>query len=86
MTDATFSSWRQSATNKLEEHEHFPMFLDVNLANNFTWWDCSKFSETMYYGSDRTVGANNFDGFLDVFVVETNGMHIMYIHGKMGGR
>jgi hypothetical protein len=87
VTNTTFFSWRQSATNRLKEYGQFSAPADPKLESRFPWWDCARFPEsrvTAYINNERD--SNKSGGALYVFVVETNGMRIMYIHGQKGGR
>ncbi|MSU56979.1 MAG: hypothetical protein EXS35_02145 [Pedosphaera sp.] len=86
VTNTTFFLWRQSATNKLKELQWFSVPTDPKLESRFPWWDCSKFpaSRISAYMNDSRAGSG--PAFLSVYVLETNGVYIMYIQGTKGGR
>lgn len=82
VADSTFWLWRQSSTNRLFEMRGFKVSVDPNLDKKFPWWDCSKYpySQVIHYYTDKHATQN---GYLDVFVVKTNKLDIMYIKGSI---
>jgi len=78
VTDSMFSLWQQAATNKLREHQYGAP-KDPKIEKYFSWWDCSMFPSTQVFAFAND--SNDTNGHLFVWVVETNKMHTMYIHG-----
>lgn len=81
ITKAVFTEWRQSSTNRLFEFQELNVPVDPEVESRIPWWNCSTFPQVTHYYTDKHAGHK---GHLDIFVVQTNQIYIMYIDGKTG--